>query len=86
MSAGVVACPACEVKNRVAATATGVPHCPKCGAALPVTPQTARTFNVQGIPTLLILRGGREVERQVGVLIGDALPQWIDRTIARSNV
>jgi thioredoxin-like negative regulator of GroEL len=51
-----------------------------------VTPQTARTFNVQGIPTLLILRGGREVERQVGVLIGDALPQWIDRTIARSNV
>jgi hypothetical protein len=24
MSAGVVACPACEVKNRVAATATGV--------------------------------------------------------------
>jgi thioredoxin 2 len=145
MSVGVIACPACETKNRVAATATGVPHCPKCGAALPwlvdaddsnfaavvgaaslpvlldlwapwcppcrmiapavaasaarfagrlkvaklnvdVAPQTARAFNVQGIPTLLILRGGTEVERQVGVLIGDALPQWIERSIARANV
>jgi thioredoxin 2 len=145
MSAGIIACPACGTKNRIAATAAGVPHCPKCDAALPwlvdvddanfaevvgaaslpvlldlwapwcppcriiapgvaasaarfagrlkvaklnvdVAPQTARAFNVQGIPTLLILRGGSEVERQVGVLIGDALPQWIERSIARANV
>lgn len=46
-----------------------------------VAPLTARRFNVQGIPTLLILREGREVERQVGVLLGDALPRWIERSI-----
>lgn len=30
-------------------------------------PATAARFNVQGIPTLLILKGGREVDRIVGV-------------------
>jgi thioredoxin 2 len=51
-----------------------------------VAPQTARNFNVQGIPTLLILRDGREVERQVGVLVGDALPRWIERSIVKAKV
>lgn len=145
MSRGVIACPSCGTNNRVAPTATGVPHCPKCGAVLPwlvdaddsnfdeivggsslpmlldlwapwcppcrmiapaiaasaarfagrlkvvklnvdVAPQTARNFNVQGIPTLLILRDGREVERQVGVLVGDALPRWIERSIVKAKV
>ena len=30
-----MACPACGQKNRVRAAATGVPHCGKCGRALP---------------------------------------------------
>ncbi len=46
-------------------------------------PQTAERFGVRGIPTLLMLRDGHEVERQVGVLVGDALPRWIERTIAK---
>lgn len=31
----VITCPTCGQKNRVKVTATGVPHCAKCGAALP---------------------------------------------------
>ncbi|MFN7992809.1 MAG: thioredoxin [Bryobacteraceae bacterium] len=30
-------------------------------------PRTAARFNVQGIPSLLVFRGGREVDRMVGV-------------------
>jgi thioredoxin 2 len=31
-------------------------------------PATAARFSIRGIPTLLVLRGGREVDRMVGVL------------------
>lgn len=31
----VLACPTCGQKNRVRVAAAGVPHCAKCGAALP---------------------------------------------------
>ena len=31
----VLACPTCGQKNRVKVAAAGVPHCAKCGAALP---------------------------------------------------
>jgi thioredoxin 2 len=31
----VVTCPSCDQKTRVRAAAEGVPHCPKCGGALP---------------------------------------------------
>lgn len=50
------------------------------------SPQTARQFDVQGIPTLLILHSGREVDRQVGVLLGDAFPRWIEQAIAKLEV
>jgi thioredoxin 2 len=33
--AKIIACSACGQKNRVQASATGVPHCAKCEAALP---------------------------------------------------
>jgi thioredoxin 2 len=44
-------------------------------------PGTARRFDVQGVPTLLILRAGREVGRQVGALPAAALQQWITRQL-----
>jgi thioredoxin 2 len=44
-------------------------------------PGTARQFGVQGVPTLLILRSGREVGRQVGALPAPALQQWITRQL-----
>jgi thioredoxin 2 len=41
-------------------------------------PTVARRFGVQGVPTLLVLNGGREVARQVGALPGAALARWIE--------
>ena len=44
-------------------------------------PQTANNFGVQGIPTLILMQDGKEIGRQVGALLGDALPRWIEETI-----
>ena len=49
-----------------------------------VAPEISQQFGVQGIPTLLLLRDGREVSRQVGALPGHALRAWIDRELARN--
>lgn len=43
-------------------------------------PAVSQRFGVQGIPTLLFLREGREVSRQVGALPAAALEQWVDRS------
>lgn len=48
-----------------------------------VAPGVSRRYGVQGIPTLLLLRGGREVARQVGALPGAALRSWIDEELNR---
>ena len=133
----VVACPNCGKKNRVPATAGGVPRCAACHTALPwltsaedgdfdrvagqsplpvlvdlwapwcgpcrlVAPgveQAARTlagrlkvvkvnvdlapavsarFNARSIPTLLILRDGKVVDRKVGALPPEALLRWVE--------
>ena len=135
MNADVVVCPACGVRNRVPAAATGVPRCPACHTDLPwlvdatdtnfdtvidsrlpvlvnlwapwcgpcrtLAPAVQRSaeefagrlkvvkvnvdqapgisarFGVQGIPTLLLLREGRIVARQVGALPESQLLSWI---------
>lgn len=46
-----------------------------------VAPGVSQRYGVQGIPTLLLLRGGREVSRQVGALPGHALRRWIDQEL-----
>ncbi|HKV38902.1 MAG TPA: thioredoxin [Blastocatellia bacterium] len=45
------------------------------------SPQTAARFGVQSIPTLLILKGGREVDRMVGVQSGAAILSRINRAL-----
>lgn len=47
-------------------------------------PDVSARFEVQGIPTLLILRDGRLVESQVGALPPDQLISWVRRTIEAS--
>lgn len=42
-------------------------------------PQTAARFGVQGIPTLLILKNGSEVDRLVGVQSREAIVQRLQR-------
>jgi thioredoxin 2 len=46
-------------------------------------PKTAERLGVQGIPTLLLLRDGREVARQVGAVPPAALLRWVEEAIAR---
>ncbi len=47
-------------------------------------PGISRRYGVQGIPTMLLLRGGEVVSRQVGALPGPALEHWIDTELDRS--
>jgi thioredoxin 2 len=46
-------------------------------------PKVAERLGVQGIPTLVLLRGGREVARQVGAVPPAALLRWAEEVIAK---
>jgi len=45
-------------------------------------PSTAGRFGVRSIPTLLVLKGGREVDRMVGVLPKAEIARRLERAIA----
>src|SRR5687768_2250846 len=45
-------------------------------------PATASRFHVQSIPTLLVLKGGREVDRIIGVQPKAAIVQRLERAAA----
>ena len=44
-------------------------------------PGVSRRFGVQGVPTLLVLREGRTVSRQVGAAPPDVLLEWVQRAV-----
>ena len=46
-------------------------------------PRTAERLGVRGIPTLLLLRDGREVARQVGAVPPSALLRWAEEAITK---
>jgi thioredoxin 1 len=45
-------------------------------------PNTAFKFQIRGIPTLLLFKGGKVVEQVVGIADKDALKKVIDRHVA----
>jgi thioredoxin 2 len=45
-------------------------------------PQVSARYGVQGVPTLLLLEGGREIARQVGAAPKAALTRWLDEHLA----
>ncbi len=45
-------------------------------------PKTAERLGVRGIPTLLVMRQGREVARQVGAVPPPTLLRWVEDVIA----
>jgi len=42
-------------------------------------PELAARFHIQAIPTMILLRGGREVARHSGAMPGGALRAWLDQ-------
>jgi thioredoxin 2 len=48
------------------------------------SPSLARRFEVQAVPTLLILDHGRPVARQTGAAPAAALRQWVENALADS--
>jgi thioredoxin-like negative regulator of GroEL len=46
-------------------------------------PATAARFAVRSIPTLLVMKGGQEIDRMVGVLPKDQLKARLERLLAR---
>jgi thioredoxin 2 len=45
-------------------------------------PGVSARFSVQGIPTLLLLREGKVIARQVGALPADRLIAWVSEAVA----
>jgi thioredoxin 2 len=48
-------------------------------------PRTANRFSVRSIPTLLVLVGGREVDRIVGVQPKEAIRERLERAVAATR-
>jgi thioredoxin 2 len=46
-------------------------------------PQLVQRFNIRSIPTLVVLRHGREIARQSGALSATQLQQFIEGALAR---
>jgi thioredoxin 1 len=44
-------------------------------------PATPNTYNVRGIPTLILFNGGKPVDTMVGARPKSALKQWIERSL-----
>jgi thioredoxin 2 len=50
-----------------------------------VSPQLSRRFDVQAIPTLMIIIGGKVVARQAGAAPAGALRSWLDGALATAR-
>jgi thioredoxin 2 len=50
-----------------------------------VSPQLSRRFDVQAIPTLMIIIGGKVVARQAGAAPAEALRSWLDGALAAAR-
>ncbi len=49
------------------------------------SPALAQRFEVQAVPTLLVLDHGRQVARQTGAAPAYALRQWVDESLSASH-
>ena len=45
-------------------------------------PKTSTTYNLRGIPTLMLFRGGSLVATKVGALPKSMLDEWVDSSLA----
>lgn len=47
-------------------------------------PSLSSRLNISGIPTLLLMRGGREIARQAGAMDARGIVAWAEARLARS--
>ena len=47
-------------------------------------PEASRRFAIRSIPTLVLMRGGREIGRASGAMSSAQLLQWVDQQLART--
>jgi thioredoxin 2 len=45
------------------------------------TPRLSRRFQVQAVPTLMLVKDGRVIARQAGAASATALRNWVDRNL-----
>jgi thioredoxin 2 len=48
------------------------------------SPRTQARFEVQGIPTLIVLKDGKVIERQTGASPEPALSEWLKKALAKT--
>jgi thioredoxin 2 len=48
-------------------------------------PSLSQRFEVQAVPTLMILRGGQVVARQAGAAPADVLRRWVEATLTTAG-
>ncbi|UTW13310.1 thioredoxin TrxC [Marinobacterium rhizophilum] len=72
-------CGPCKMMAPVfAATATRLePHCRFIKVDTEKLPELAQRFAVRSIPTLLVLKGGRELGRQAGAMDAGGFERWL---------
>lgn len=49
-------------------------------------PMLSQRYDVQAIPTLIVLRGGEVIARQTGAAPANVLREWLDRALASGDV
>src|ERR1700727_1372826 len=94
--AEIITCPNCGRRNRGPAAATGLPRCGNCHQPLPwiadaaddtfaevaEAPKIQQRFDVQAIPTLMVLRRGQVAARRAGAAPAADLRKWVQAAIA----
>jgi thioredoxin 2 len=50
-----------------------------------LAPKTQARFDVQAVPTLLLMRGGKAIDRQAGAAPAAALRAWVEKALARDT-
>jgi thioredoxin 2 len=49
-------------------------------------PMLSQRYDVQAVPTLIVLRGGEVIARQTGAAPANVLREWLDRALASGDV
>jgi thioredoxin 2 len=48
-------------------------------------PRTQARFEVQGIPTLIVLNDGKVIDRQTGAAPEPVLREWLEKALAKAT-